>query len=219
MMAIKYLLLFLITFRSFAFTVGSGSEFKMTSNGGQQTNLSIYFVGVKDTELDIEYYFTTNSIFMPHMWQQFKMQRTNGPIRIKKGFVKAGFNSDVEEMGKEHFEINKGQGVELSDFLINTKADIEKYFIGNEKVEVPAGSVMSRHYRQTKNGQTIDFWISDIVKPIGLVKLVSKNPKKSSHNYTIELSSLIKNVAAGIDPKKAKPMSKETRAMFQKTGR
>lgn len=212
----RILAIILLPINTLGFEVGAGSEFQMLSKGGERTHLSIYYVGVKETEIDVEFYFRSNSIFSTHVWQQFKMERTYGAIKILSGHRKLGKKGPVELMEKKDLQINKGQGVELSSFLFSKSSEINKYFVGDEKIEVPAGSLMTKHYRKSRNGQIVDFWIADEVKPIGLVKLVSKNEKIPSQNYAIELLSLLKNVAAGIDPRKVRPLSQKARETLKR---
>ena len=193
---------------------GSGSEFIMSSNGAN-VQLSIYLAKATDKEIGVEFYFKTGSIYMPHMWQQFSMKRDSGAIRITEGYMKLGKMKPVEKMTQEDMNINKQKGVELNDFLFSKKEEISKDFIAEETIEIPAGTIRAAHYRKVNNGQTVDFWISEQVKPIGLVKLVSKSKKQASHNYTIELNSLLKNVAAEIDPSQSIPMSDRSRETLQ----
>jgi hypothetical protein len=55
-----------------------------------------------------------------------------------------------------------------------------KTLVGSETVKVPAGTFKTKHYRdKSAEGDPYDFWVSDKVAPLGLVKLegkVSKNP-------------------------------------------
>ena len=92
----------------------------------------------------------------------------------------------------------------MYEFLFRSPKSIEKNLIGYEVVQLAAGTINARRYRKRKNGQIIDFWINDQVKPITLVKLVSRGTKSTSQNYSLELKSLIKNVSAQIDPDRLK---------------
>ena len=192
-----------------SFTKGSGSEFIFSSNG-KSIPLNIYFTDIQDKSISVEFHFAANEMFMKNMWQQFELTRDEAEIKIQAGYLKLGKEKDIEIMTHGHFGINNERGVEINQFLFSKKARINENFISDEIVEIPAGSVIAKHYRKNKNGQIVDFWIADSVKPIGLVKLVSESKKYPSQNYSIELASLLKNVAAEIDPKKAKKMSKNS---------
>ena len=147
------------------------------------------------------------------MWQQFHFKIVDtGPLIITAGFIKTAKGAKTEIMTKELFQQN--QGVEVQYFICSKKEQIQKYYIADELVEIPAGHIMAKHYRKKSNGQIIDFWISDKVLPIGLVKLVSKSEKVKTNNYSIELASLLKNVKATIDPRVAIPMTKETKKLL-----
>lgn len=107
------------------------------------------------------------------------------------------------------FRENNENGVQVEDFFFSKQADIDKYRIGIESIEVPAGTILSTHYQKKKDEQTVDFWIADKAGAIGLVKLISKGSKDKNHNYTIELMSLLKNVKTKINPKIAVPLTKK----------
>ena len=215
MTTFKVLFLFLITTGALAFEFkkGEGSEFVMTTQG-QKVNLNIYVASVSDHQMSVEMHFGTGGLLGMNMYQQFEMGlKGKGPIKVEKGYVLTPSSGKPEIMKAYMFHQNRG--VQMNDFLFNKKEDIDGSFIADETVEIPAGSVMAKHYRKTNNGQTVDFWIADSVKPIGLVKLVSKSTKENFNNYSIELSSLLRNVAPKIDPKQAVPMSKATEDMLR----
>jgi hypothetical protein len=59
----------------------------------------------------------------------------------------------------------------LSDAKAFTKPN-PKTLVGSETVKVPAGSFKTKHYRdKTPQGDKLDFWVSDSVPPLGLVKI------------------------------------------------
>ena len=49
-----------------------------------------------------------------------------------------------------------------------------------------------------------------------MVKLVSTGGKEASHNYSLELSSLMKKVKAYIDPVQAVPLTKRGKSFLAK---
>ena len=199
---------------AFTFNKGDGSKFNLKTQG-QNVSLSIYIAEVSDHKMNVEFHFGSAGVLGANMWQQFGMGlKGSGPIEVKEGYVQLGPTKKSEIMTPEMFQVNNG--VRVEDFLFNNSAGIEKDYIGDEKVEIPAGSIVAKHYRKVKNGQTIDFWIADKVKPIGLVKLISKSETVKTNNYTIELTTLLRNVKATIDPKKAVKASKETQETFTK---
>ena len=77
---------------------------------------------------------------------------------------------------------------------------MDKDKVGDELVEIAAGSTKATHNRTTGNGQKVDYWISNDAKPMGLVMLVSKIEKNENQNYSLELISLMENVKAKIVP-------------------
>lgn len=211
----KIIILLFISFGAFAFEFkqGEGSEFVMTSQG-QKVSLNIYVTNVSDYKMSVEMHFGTSGLVGMNMYQQFQMGlKGTAPIKVEKGYILTPSSSAPEIMKSYMFHQNRG--VQINDFLFNKKEAIDGMFVGDEKIEVPAGSLIAKHYRKSSNGQTVDFWIADQVKPIGLVKLVSKSSLEKLNNYTIELSSLLKNVAPKIDPKRAVPISKATEQMLK----
>lgn len=189
------------------FVKGSGSEFSMNSNG-VSSKLNIYISESSFSRLGIEYHFMTTGLIQKQMWQQFVMGlHSDGPLSMEAGYVKTPELKKPEKLTSEYLNVNKG--VQLDQFFFSKKSELDKYKIGVEKIEVPAGNLQATHYRKKNNGQVVDFWISDTVKPIGMVKLISKNSKVVEHNYEIELVSLLRNVKATIDPKKAVALTDE----------
>jgi hypothetical protein len=55
------------------------------------------------------------------------------------------------------------------------KPDAKK-LVGKESLKVAGGTFKASHYRDVNNGVTIDFWTSEEVAPLGLVKLTT-SPK------------------------------------------
>ena len=127
------------------------------------------------------------------MWQQYQFKmKGNSPLEVIDGKILTSKFSKPQKMTNDVFSLNKGVGVD--QFLFSDKSDIEKFKVGQGVIEVPAGKVQATHYRKKRDGQVVDFWISDQVKPIGLVKLISKSSQNPKQNYAIELKSLLVNV-------------------------
>ena len=103
----------------------------------------------------------------------------------------------------------------LSDFVIADRAQLERYKKGVERLTIAASPtpISATRYEQQKGDHTIIYWLSDAVRPIGLVRLESRG-EKPQHNYALELTSLLKNVGRKIDPQKAVPLSAEGRAIL-----
>lgn len=56
-----------------------------------------------------------------------------------------------------------------------------KMLVGSETIKVPAGSFKAKHYRdKTPQGDKIDYWVTDSVLPLGLVKVEAEQPKSSA---------------------------------------
>ena len=188
------------------YVVGSGSEFKFISENGEKVSLSIYVTQSSFTKLGIEYYFTTAGFMGVEAWQQYIMGISDTGLSLDEGYVQSPEMKHPEIMTKA-FRENNENGVVVEDFFFSNLAEIDKYKIGIESAEVPAGNIQSTHYRKTRAEQTVDFWISDKAGAIGLVKLVSTGLKDKNQNYRIELMSLLKKVKTKINPKDAVPLT------------
>lgn len=188
------------------YIVGAGSEFKFTGDNGEKVSLSIYITESSFTKLGVEYFMSSGGFMGVQAWQQFILGISDNGLNMQEGYVLSAEMKAPEIMTKE-FRENNQNGVQVEDFFFTKEADIEKFKIGVEKIEVPAGSITSTHYRKKRADQTVDFWISDKAGAIGLVKLVSAGGK--TQNYKIELQSLITNVKPKIDPKKAVPLTEK----------
>ncbi len=82
-----------------------------------------------------------------------------------------------------------------------------KNFVKEETVKVPAGSYKAKHYHdKTAQGDTVDFWVSESVMPIGLVKMeaTQKSNPMIGGPITMELQSTGKDAKSSIT-KPAKP--------------
>ena len=191
-----------------SFEIGAGSKYSMKmTQGGVGAQVSIYITENKFGNLGVEYYTATVGSLIPvKMWQQFILGMEPGsPIFIKEGYVKVPELKKPEKLTSAYLNVNEG-GVRVDDFLFSDPKKLEKFKVGQETVEVPAGSVSALHYRKKRGSQTIDFWISDQAKPISLIKLTSKG-KKPSHNYILELIELLKGVKSEINKKEAVPLT------------
>jgi hypothetical protein len=194
------------------YTVGTGSEFKFTGEKGESVNLSIYFTESSFTKLGVEYFFSTG-ILGTQVWQQYILGMNDKGLSLDAGYIQSSDMKKPEIMTKDFMD-NNDHGVKVEDFFFSKESDIEKYKIGMETIEVPAGSMLTSHYQKKRDKQTVDFWISDKAGAIGLVKLVSQGTK--DQNYKIELQSLLKNVKTKIDPKSAVPLSDKGKIFFGK---
>jgi hypothetical protein len=218
-MKIFLLLTFLFSLNAFSGTkeyiVGSGSEFKFYSEKGASASLSIYITESSFAKLGVEYFFSTGGVLGNETWQQYIMGIADKGFSLDEGYIQSSNMLNAEIMTNE-FKENNNKGVKLEDFFFSKASDIEKFKIGVESIEVPAGTLMATHYQKKRDEQIVDFWISDSAGSIGLVKLISKGVTNNNQNYKIELLSLLKNVKAKINPKKAVPLTDKGRMFLGK---
>jgi len=193
------------------YTVGSGSEYKMVLNKSNTVHLAIYVSQSIFEKLGVEMYMKSNDMLSPEMWQQFIFKMDVGgnfPLKITEAYFQTSTLKIAERIPYEAM-IRKQDGITLDNFFFTKQKEIDKDKIKDETIEVAAGQIKTTHYRKKRDGQTIDFWIAESIKPISLVKLVSTSSKKDENNYTIELTTLISGVRPHINPDKSAPLSKE----------
>lgn len=190
-----------------SFPAGTGSTYKIKmAKDPTPIFLSLYVAGTRVDSLHIEYFMETKSLLPIQMWQQFEIAVTPKGAEVKKGFIQTKELKHAEVMPTENLKGAAG-GIQVNDFLFATKAELDKDKIGEEMVEIAAGATKATHYRKTNNGQTVDYWISQDAKPMGLVMLVSKSEKNEDQNYSLELTSLIENIKPKIVPEQAVPIT------------
>ncbi len=220
----KFLAVLLITGNVLAadlsesFSPGKGTLYRLEVKGQQiPIDVSIYVAASSKDKVSIEYFLSSRESLIPvEMWQQFEIAPSPGsPAKITKGFVQTKELKNPEILTPEY--MSGFDGVKVNDFLFSSEAELGKNKIGEETVEVPAGKTKAMHYRTQVTDQTIDYWISDEAKPIGLVKLVSTSSEEKK-NYKLALTSLMKNVKPFIDPAKGVPLTELGKSFLAKPG-
>lgn len=189
------------------FTPGKGCLYQLEVQGQKiPVDVSIYVAASSKERVSIEYFISSRESLIPvEMWQQFEISPSSGRAKVTKGYVQTKELKNPETLTGDY--LNGFDGVKVNDFLFSSESELNQNKIGVEDVEVPAGKDKATHYQTKSNGQTIDYWISDEAKPIGLVKLTSKHATDTKKNYSLALTSLMKNVKPYIDPSKAVPLS------------
>lgn len=219
----KFLLLCFFSLNVYAeslsqsFPAGKGASYNLKmKNDPTPISFSLYVAGTRVDSVHIEYFMETKGIIAVQMWQQFEIGiNPNKPADIRKGFIFTKDLPKAEIMPPEYLKGASG-GVQVNDFLFSDKAQLDKDKVGVEIVEIEAGSTKATHYRKSNNGQTIDYWISDDAKPMGLVMLVSKSEKNPNQNYSLELATLMDNVKAKILPEQAVPLTEKGKSLLAK---
>ncbi|MCC7405736.1 MAG: hypothetical protein IT288_15155 [Bdellovibrionales bacterium] len=195
-------------------TKGTGARFDMKLSTGA-AEVAIIVADTSNSESAVEYYFKDLSWTGIEMWQRFHLRPEGKKMRLADGFILMPQFGQAMKLTPEYLQ--GFDGVQLSSFMMESSAEFNAHKVGVEKVTVPAGTVEATHYRVQQRGQTIDFWVHDSAKPVGVVKVVSSG-KEIKHNYTMELRSLIQNAQPKIDPSKAGPLTKEAKEFLPKTG-
>ena len=219
----KIFLIIFVVFSTLAlsqeYKVGSGAEYDLKFKTGSSARMAIYVSKSSFNSLGIEMFMTSGLglLMGKSMWQNFVFSMDaegKYPLKIMSGQFQTPELNVPEQMEQRHF-LKKTKGVTLTNFFFSKKEQIEKDYIAKEKIETTAGIIETHHYRKKKDGETIDFWISDKIKPISLVKLVCTNNKNPNKSYSIALRNLVSGVKPHIDPKNAIPLTKRGREILE----
>jgi hypothetical protein len=82
-----------------------------------------------------------------------------------------------------------------------------KKLVGKETLKVPAGSFPTAHYRDKREQAQVDFWVSESIPPLGMVKMtVTPNAGTPGPNVVLELAAKGSDAKATIT-KPAKPFN------------
>lgn len=195
--------------------IGSGSLFDLKLSSGV-AQIAITVAGRTSSDVALEFYFKDQSFTGIEMWQRFDVQPKGKKLTLSQGYVL------MPQLGGDPFiltdEYLKGfDGAQISTFMFESAEELRQSKIGIEKITVPAGTLEATHYRIIDRDQTVDFWTHESAKPVGIVKMISSG-KSLKHNYSLELKTLITNSAPKIDPKTARPLTKEAKEFLPKPG-
>jgi len=177
-------------------TVGSGSEYEMTSKG-KDMDMAIVALGKEDVDGATGY------------WMEMRMTSadTGGEMVMKELTVVSTTEAGIKRMiiqqpGKPPMEMSgmmmnmmqqhqpppttpagaasQGKGGGMGELL------------GTESVTVPAGTFTCQHYRTQGRNGTSDVWISMQVTPYGLVKMTSADATMVLKKVLVNETSHIK---------------------------
>lgn len=194
--------------------VGSGSLFEMKLASGN-AQMAIVVVDRNSQELGLEFYFKDLSAVGIEMWQRFQVRPQGKKLNLSQGYVLMPQLGDPFILSDEYL---KGfDGAQISSFMLESENEFQEYKIDVEKITVPAGTIEATHYRMTERSQTIDYWVHESAKPVGIVKMTSKG-KSIKENYSLELKTLLSNAAPKINIKKARPLTPEAKKFLPQLG-
>jgi hypothetical protein len=156
-------------------TVGSGSEYLMTSKG-KEMDIAMVALGKEDVDGS------------PGFWMEMRMTSADtggGEMVIKTLMVTSATESGMKRMimqqpGKPPMEID---GMMMSMMQQHQSHPTTSAtggpnggrgeLVGTESVTVPAGTFTCQHYRSQGNNGTTDSWISTEVTPYAMVKMTN----------------------------------------------
>ena len=200
-----------------SFPAGKGASYVVRFNKNPKpVNLSIYVAATRVDSVHIEYFLEVKDLLPVQLWQQFEIGvRSGHSAEVRRGYVFAKELPRPEIIPSEYLRGAAG-GIQVNDFLFASKDQLEKHKVGDEIVEISAGTTKATHYRTSNNGQTVDYWIADQARPLGLVMLVSKSEKDENQNFSLELTGILENVKPKINSEQAVELSPKGKAFLAK---
>jgi hypothetical protein len=195
------------------YQIGSGGKYQLMV-GKDPTDVQIGFVEQTPSKLVVEISMKSandKDSLNIKMVQQFQLGVGGGKIKIQKGIMKIPMISQPQILPPEYLE--GFDGAQVKSFLIGSSSELSGKKVGIEHISTPAGDFTATHYRHIENGQTIDYWIADAAKPLGLVKIESTG-KSSSQNYKMEFKGTVTGVTAQINADEAVPLNEAAKAFL-----
>ncbi len=211
------------------YEVGSGNKYQLTL-GKDVSEVTIAFVESTADKVVVEIFMdskTDSSKLGVKMWQQFQLGLVKGKVGITKGILK------IPQIGKSQIlpaEYLQGySGVQMKSFLIGSAGEMSGKKIGTEKITADGKTFECTHYRQGENSQTVDYWVSDDAKPVGLVKLSSAGSGSNSGsggagassggmNYSMIYTGRVSGIKSQINASEAEPMNDMMKAFLPMLG-
>lgn len=197
-----------------SFPKGKGSRFELKLDGGMKTDVMIYVADSTKSAAAIEMYLSSAAMGMPlELWLLSRFgAKSEKKIELQDMFAWMKGSPAPEKIPAE--TVGRSKGLQLTDFMLRDAAALGALRVEKGPIQVPAGTVQATHYRMKQNKNTIDFWISEEAAPLGLVKIDSTG----ENAFSMALVTLLSNVQAKIDPRRAVPMTATTQSLFQATG-
>lgn len=156
---------------------GGWSEYNVRSPSGTMARTRLAVIGAEksgDREL---------------VWVETRAANTEGEVQAVTHVLVPGFPYAASDLQAAVLEGRTGIPVRLTDAqvararqsappLVRAVSDAceSAELVGQEEVEVPAGKVQARHFRNALRG--VDIWVSGEV-PFGVVKLVNASDRSS----------------------------------------
>ena len=147
--------------------VGEGASYQMVDEKGTRE----FDIAVLDKDASGGY------------WTEYSIQDPKGQtVYAKQLITRQGTDALVQRMivqmpGQPPMEISsmmqRMQGQAAKPQKLDFRAEAQN--LGTESVTTPAGTFSCQHWRTTKEKDNADVWISDKVKPWGLVKMSGKD--------------------------------------------
>jgi hypothetical protein len=152
----------------FSPVVGQGAAYEMTTaRDNKKQQMEIAITGKEEVAGKTAYWMEYSMTGMPQgMGASKVLMSVSGDQTVTMRMV-ARMNNEVVEMDMNLPMMQNRPKSSPAD----VRHDAER--VGTETITVPAGTFTCEHWR-AKDGSG-DFWISDKVRPLGLVKTVSKD--------------------------------------------
>ncbi len=166
---------------------GSGSKFLFKPKGGQDQTLVVIVSHQEKSGASTIQYFLDKSAGAEGALSSttVAVTGTRDPNAVTALFEPL---TDPEAMPRAVFE--NAAGIPLAEALVSDLSSLAPYRVGTATILVPAGYLRCTQYRVSRDGWTIDFWLSDRAGPLKLVQLNATGPKPEQ-NFELLLISLL----------------------------
>ena len=121
-------------------------------------------------------------------WLEIEIVPIVGYRSVYKMLV-TGPASDPKNLHKVLQRVGRGDVEEVpvdTDAAKEEKPAPERKLVGEEEVTIRDGSVLkAEHYQVSRDSQTVDIWLNDEVRPMGIVKQVTPSGEFKLRNYGV----------------------------------
>ncbi|MEC9281509.1 MAG: hypothetical protein VX642_02260 [Bdellovibrionota bacterium] len=194
------------------FQKSSGNSYDL-SFGSIQSKIILAVVSSSTEKLVIEIHSNVSSFIPLEMTHQFHLKIKDKKIYISDAFINSPvLGNKVYRLDDEYLQ--GYDGVQMASFLdFKPNGKIKK--IGNAKVSTDLKTFNTSQYQINENSQTIDFWITEEIKPFAIAAIRSSGRKKD-HNYMLSYKEPIKYYRSKLDIRKAQKMDDKIKAILPK---
>jgi hypothetical protein len=192
------------------FTPGNGARYQLTLGEGLESEAEIYVSEASPNIVGFEMHFKTSLLGMPiELWQQTRYEkRADGKIVPLDAFFQSKEMKRAELFELE--QIRSPEALQVGDILLQDPNAMTPLRIGQENLLTQLGLFETVHFRRSKAGHTLDYWLNPKLKPLGIVRIESRG----KNTYTLNLITLLRKMDRKINPTEASALTTEGRDLL-----